>query len=441
MRKIAGFLIAGLLSGCDLGASHLPDAAPSGPGEAAEAAGGRTIVKAPTLDELHASCVHESHPFSELRSLLEQKEFAKLDAILESRLADHRKTTACENCLWIAVDFLSSLDIALLDAWVAARPDSWAAFTARGGLWVRTGYKRRGGKYAKDVTEEQWAGMREAFAQAESDLRRAIEIEPDGFVAYVFAIDMLKSAGGPEQIRQLLAVLLERDPANFNVRRRAMESLVPAWGGSLDEMSQIATAAQRYADDNPRLRLLPGYVEVEAALIEWRAQRYRQAADHYRKALAYGGDPGWYASLADCLENMGAWNAVLKTSDDWIAELGDGSWPRYYRGTARMKLGDLAGAQSDFDAAIEKTPSYALAFRARAQARMLAGNLVAAREDLQRSLEIEPDDAWAKEQLARLDAATPTTVAVTPASGAPAPTQGAKTLPGLTRLGLEPRTQ
>ena len=442
-------LFVGLLTACDFVAAlpGVQDSAAPGRRGAAAADPERApaqIPRSPTGVELLRSCPLERVPLADLRKLVDQGEFAKLDATLDTLLEGHRKNSACEAYLWDAMVSLASLDFPLLDRWAEARPDSWGAFTARGRRWVDAGYAHRGTAFAKDVTEAQWSAMRDAFARAEIDLKRALELEPDGFVAYGTAIHMLMSSGNPDRIREVLDALVARDPYNYVVRWGAMNSLSPYWGGSIEAMRQVASDAQRFADGNPRLRKLPGYAEAEAADIEWRAKRYREAAQGYRRALAHGADSNWYAQLANCLAEMGAWRKVIETSDEWIADLGDFSSPRVWRGRARAELGDLAGALVDLDEAKAQSPKDVYTLELRGQVRMRLGRLPEAAEDFRLALEIEPGNAWVLEQLRTLEAsgAESAPVAATAAKGTSvAQPQAQRTLPALSRLQLESAKQ
>jgi len=434
--RLWGALFAGLLMGCDFVAA-LPggqdSAVPAKASESAEDAEPplAAIVKAPTTAELLRSCPLESPNFSDLHKLLDEKEFAKVDAALDTMLEGHRRTPACESHLWEALSSFCSLNFAHLDPWAVARPDSWGAFSARGCRWINTGYERRGTALAKDVTDAQWAGMRDAFARAKSDLMRALEIEPDGYVAYGYAINMLKASGGPGQIRKWLDALVARDPYNYGVRQRAMKSLDPRWGGSIEEMRQVAADAQGFADGNPRLRILPGYAEAEAAAIEWRAGRTKQAARGYRRALAHGGNADWYSSLTGCLAQLGFWAKLVETSEEWMAELGDDAQVRYWRARGRTELGDLAGALVDLDQAHAEGPRDAYTLRLRGLVRWKLGRLREAAEDLRLAVEIDPDNAWAIEQLRTLEASHAPSVA-------DPQLQADRTLPALSRLDLKP---
>ena len=447
--RLCGALFAGLLMGCDLVAA-LPgvqdSAAPAKESASAEDAEPppAAIVKAPTTAELLRSCPLESVPFVDLHKLLDQGESAKVDAALDAMLEGHRKTPACESHLWETLSSFCSLNFAHLDRWAAARPDSWGAFSARGCRWINTGYERRGTAFAKDVTEAQWAGMRDAFARAESDLMRALELEPDGYVAYGYAMKMLKASGGPGQIRKWLDALVARDPFNYGVRRRAMESLSPRWGGSIEEMRQVAADAQGLADGNPRLRILPGFAEAEAAGIDWRAGRRKEASRGYRRALAHGGNPDWYGSLASCLAQLGFWAKLVETSEEWMAELGDGAEARYWRARGRAELGDRAGALVDLDQAHAWWPRDAHTLRQRGLVRWQLGRLREAADDFRLALEIEPDNAWAIEQLRTLEASDALSAGdvATASQGTSVPrTQGERRLPALSRLDLKPKAQ
>ena len=443
---ILGSLCALALAACEVGVQLPGGSAAEAPAPVAKAPATppAPIARAPSYAELLRACPLEPVVFADLRKQLDAGRYAEVDAVADRMLAGHRQTAACEGPVWETLGYLASLEFPVLDRWAAARPDSWAVFTARGGRWVDTGYARRGTHFSKDVTQEQWAGMADAFAHAQSDLQRALELEPDGFVAYGFAINMLKASGNPKEIHRWLDALLARDPLNYGVRRRAMQALDVMWGGSLDEMQEIAEQAQRYADENPRLRILPGYVEAQIGETAYRAKRYPEAAQAYRRALAYGGFTDWYGMLADALMRQSAWKELAEVSEQWIAEFGDNPTARMWRGQARVGQGDLAGGVADYDASIAQSPEYALAWRVRGQARRRSGQLTEARDDFRRSLQLDPANGWAQEQLATLEAALVAQAEARRAGRAADAAQGGagaqapRTLPALSRIPANP---
>ena len=405
-------LFAGLLMACDFVAA-LPgvqdSAAPAKASASADDAE-RTpaaIVKAPTAAELLRSCPLESVALADLRKLLDQGEFAKVDATLDyaaRRLSKERRPARCTcGTPWSSS---ATLDFALLDRWAEARPDSWGAFTARGRRWIDAGYAHRGTALAKDVTEAQWAAMRDAFARAEIDLMRALEIEPDGYVAYGYRdlhAEVIREI--PTRFEKWLDSLIARDPYNFGVRWNAMNSLSPYWGGSIEEMRQVATDAQRFADGNPRLRKLPGYAEAEAAGHRLARQALPGSRAGLPRALAHGADSKWYAQLADCLAEMGAWRKSSRPATSGspisatLARRGCG-------GDARARSSAISPER--WSISTRRTRGRredAFTLRLRGLVRMRSGRLPEAAEDFRLALEIEPGNAWAIEQLQALGAA------------------------------------
>ena len=411
---VRGALLAALLTGCghdaDAPTQSGAEAAAAGPVPADSAiapAPDAAIMKAPTNRELSKLCpLGDGTTIDSLHRLLERGEFAEVDAVFRRTHEAYRQTSACEFYVRNTVEALRNFDFALLDRWVAARPESWAALTTRASKWVNTGYQRRGGRLAKDVTQEQWAGMRDAFARAGRDLQRAVEIEPNGFMAYADAIRLLQASGGEPEWRPWLDALLARDPANFEVRWAALDALVPNWGGSLAAMRELAEDAQRFADRNPKLRKLLGRADVEQGHAYRLAGRYAEAAVLFRRALAHGDDHIWYDELAKCLEAMGQWKEVLEVSDSWIAAL-DQAIAYVWRGRALLELGRPAEALASYDVAIQYSPDYAYALRLRASALKRSGRLAEASSDLHHALALEYD-AWAVNELAEIATEDPT---------------------------------
>jgi tetratricopeptide (TPR) repeat protein len=305
---------------------------------------------------------------------------------------------------------------------------------------VEQGYASRGTRFSKDVTEEQWAGMGNAFAHAQGDLSRALEIQPDAYPAYGYAIYMLKSAGQPGEIQKWLEALLARDPLNYGVRRRAMQSLDVMWGGSLEQQRAIADEAQRYADGNPRLRILPGYVEAQVGQTAFRSKKYAEAAAAYRRALAHGALHDWYAMLGDALIYTDSWKELLEVSDQWLAELGDYNTPRQYRGRALAELGQIEAARADLEKARAGAPDHAYTLRSLGLAQRRAGMPKEALASYRRALKLEPNEPWTLEQIAALEQAEAQREhsAAAAKARAAAPEPAPRTLPGLSRIPLTP---
>jgi tetratricopeptide (TPR) repeat protein len=408
-------LAATLLAACSL--ESAPGAAPR-----AARAPSPPVEKAPTIAAQLAACAAAAPDAGALRAALQAGRFAELEAELDELLAAYKTDPGCEERVWSALHALAQAELPALDRWVAERGDSWAAVTARAGHWLDVGYASRGVALARDVTDEQWEGMRRAFARTEPDLRRAVELRPDAFVAYGYAIRMLKLSAGGE--REWLAALLAHDPLNHGVRQRAMEALEPKWGGSIEEMEEIAEEALPYAGRNPQLRSLPGWPIVERARMAWWEDDLAAATAGYRRALAYGDHWSWHNGLAKLLDKQQQWKALKAEADAWLALEEHDSAPWMWRGRAYMGLGNPSAALEDFERGLARSPEDPYLVRWRGYALGKLGRLEESLAAYERALALQPDDAWTIDQLEKTRARL----------GAQA--QGGGTLPALSRLGL-----
>ncbi|HEX5067077.1 MAG TPA: tetratricopeptide repeat protein, partial [Myxococcota bacterium] len=106
-------------------------------------------------------------------------------------------------------------------------------------------------------------------------------------------------------------------------------------------------------------------------------------------------------------------------------------------GKALMETGQATAAVEQLDRAHALWPNNAEYLRWRGHARRESGDVAGAVADWRLALELVPGDAWTLEQLRSLETAR-APVASTPAPVQPATAQGARPLPGLSRLGAKP---
>ena len=401
-------LCGGLLVAVSMGCWQGPSNHANVHGIADSAPDAQPIIRAASYLDLSKQCpLGEGTPLSDVRGWLERQDYAALDAEISRAHGAYRQTSACEHFISNTFEFLVSLDFAQLDRWVAARPDSWAALTARANKWINLGYERRGWAFAKDVTEEQWAGMRDAFARATSDLDRAVKLEPDGFMAYGEAIRLLQASGGELEWRPWLDALLARDPANDHVRRVAMDALTPQWGGSLAATRAVAEEAQKFAERNPRLPALLGHADAHEANALLSQGRDAEAASLFRRALARADLTTAYEGLATCLQRAKDWQALLELSDQWVAALNQVG-AHLWRGRALMQLDRPAEALAAYEIAVQFAPRYALALELRGAAYRRLGRFEAAAADFRAALALQYN-AWTVNQLAEVASEDPRT--------------------------------
>jgi len=215
-----------------------------------------------------------------LRSLLWHRRHAELTRAVEELQAAFEADPRREPWPADAAQALGTAEpdlVPLLDAWVAAAPESFAPWLARGTHWLEVGWVRRGHRLAKDTPDADFEAMREAFRLAQADLSRAAALRP-GLVAAMVSGMMVAKVGGDDP---LFAALLQRSlaacPSCLDPRLVALWALQPQWGGSLGQMSEFAEHALPRGD--PRRGAMLGTVEIA------RADQLSQAGRHV-EALA-----------------------------------------------------------------------------------------------------------------------------------------------------------
>jgi tetratricopeptide (TPR) repeat protein len=171
----------------------------------------------------------------------------------------------------------------LLNAWVDASPQSFAPYLARGAYRVSLGYLRRGGRWAKDTHESDFAAMADAHKKALVDLEQALAIRPKAVVALTEEIQLRMDA---VDLRRVAAKASKACPTCFLPRVSMMHALEPRWGGSYEEMAEFAKSAP--VARNPRLRYLPAYIDLDRALVLRHADKLDEALAADERACALG---------------------------------------------------------------------------------------------------------------------------------------------------------
>ena len=330
----------------------------------------------------------------ELLALLEAADFAAFDASVVQAEEAYRAEIGCERQLWEMMDVVWSgvLSDSTLDEWLESRPDSYAALTLRGWIWLNRAWSERGNALAKDVSAEQWRGMHEALARSQADLQRAIELRPDFGPAWGFLVEGLKLGGG--DIETPLARFLALDPLNYGVRRRALEALDPVWGGSLEAMERVAQEAQQYAEQNPRLPVLLGFPHAARGNWECVMGRCQDGFHHYRRALSYGDYHTWHYWLVDFHQRAGQQAQAVIAANAALEAYPNLHDMRVRRGRANGELGRQTEAMADFDRVLEENPRHYEALFYRGIAHLKWGRHSEAAEDLTRAVSEQPNNRW-----------------------------------------------
>jgi tetratricopeptide (TPR) repeat protein len=252
----------------------------------------------------------------------------------------------------------------LLDAWVEASPSSFAPVLARGTHWVSNAFLRRGARWANETPDEDMRSMEEAAASGLVDLERAIALRPKLVVAMRGQLNALMvSSGGRQRMEAVVERALSVCPRCFQIRATYLTSLEPRWGGSHRAMAAfIASHPNR---ENPRLRLLPGYIDLD------RAKTLRGKKDA----------SGALAAVERALARGESWEFLLERA-------------RIHRGQK-----ELEAALSDLTQAAALRPGIADVIYERADVLLRLRRWEEAGRDLRVALQLDPADAMGRRLL------------------------------------------
>ena len=224
-----------------------------------------------------------------------------------------------------AFNAASELIGARLDDWVKAAPNSYAARVARATCYVAIAQRWRGNGWAGDVPKANMEQMEKDLHVAVRDATEAIKIHPNLAPAYALRIKAARIGGSSDELARAKSDALSMVPGSFDVREQIMYALRPRWGGTRQEMQQLADSSQQYAADNPAMRFLKGWVTLDEADDLADAGKWQDAVDKYTQAIQIGGEY-WttYRRRANAYYAMQQWQ---KAVDDGIRS--DELYPGY----------------------------------------------------------------------------------------------------------------
>lgn len=207
----------------------------------------------------------------QIRALLLERKFNDLN----QRLADYHAATLVdignERDLITAYNAFSSTGLSierLIEEWVTTTPDDYQPYLARAMYNRSKGWDARGGKWASETEKKRFDEMNAYFKRASDDLAVVLEKNKQVIVSYYALINMMRTTADNKGILQVLQAAIAVNPNTYYVRRMAMYSLTPRWGGSFELMQAIAAEAKQHSTNNPHLKQLEGQVYAEAGAIK-----------------------------------------------------------------------------------------------------------------------------------------------------------------------------
>jgi tetratricopeptide (TPR) repeat protein len=265
---------------------------------------------------------------AELLSDLTARRFDALDARLKSyqEQAEHDITQEANAAL--AFETFTNNDPGLeplLEEWVKKSPGSYPAHLAWAMLLFDQGWEARGGKFTSETTEQQFARMRDLFANGAHEAQGALVLDPKLSVAYTLLVQKQRADAGAEGCYQAGESALKRIPASYVIRTEVMRCLQPRWGGSYEAMDQFARESETFVHQNPRLAALKEFAALDRADLLYRKGEYVPAIAILTRAIAEGGDyAGFYRERARYLISLSRYPDAIQD-----LERADQLWPQY----------------------------------------------------------------------------------------------------------------
>jgi tetratricopeptide (TPR) repeat protein len=240
-----------------------------------------------------------------LRSLVGRAKYAELTEYAEDLERRYEADFHAEYLPRAVAEAFDSPEGALdgrLDAWVTASPTSFAPLLARGTHHLAKGRAARGGDTALKTDATNFTAMHQEFELARTDLKRALVLSPKVVVALRQLMSIAYVGGSRAEFEAFRARAFELCPACFQPRAIEQFALEPRWGGSYRAMKSAAAAAP--VADNAKLRLLPGYAEIDRAGDFVRSEQLERALEHVERACKLGDHVDFLLEKADILERQ-----------------------------------------------------------------------------------------------------------------------------------------
>lgn len=355
-------------------------------------------------DAVSAYCHYRFQPvisFAEVQQLIQSGHAAELDKRLAQALQEQLTVPEAHGRLdrTFYADFDNgSFDIRpTLDAWKRDSPNSAFAWAASGYAYVEMAYKARGGGYMADTPQSNVDAMDKLLAQADTDLRHAIKLDPRITPAYTAMVNAgglsLGREYGLDAARRGLAIA----PDDFAIYSMQMWLEQPKWGGSLASMRRLAEQAKSHAKDNPMLVMLQTgapFYEVdncncnkETELAAYPAAMDQLSASSYLARAGDSASDGKYREVS---------LIYLSEALRFDQSLDD---ERIRRADDLVDFDEAAWAVTEASGLIAASPRNENAFKVRAHAYESMNDYVHAEQDFRAALAIDPNDMWVLGQL------------------------------------------
>jgi tetratricopeptide (TPR) repeat protein len=198
---------------------------------------------------------------------------------------------------------------AKLDAWVEARPSSFAARLARGAHRLGVAWAMRGNQYVGQTHADNLKAMRDEVARAVADLDAAIAMRPKLVTAMHLRMRSISLVGAREEKLAEVVRATKICAGCFAIRASYLINTTPRWGGTYEAMRTFAATCD--VKRNARCRWLGGYPDLDQAQLAGLAKRHDDAAAAIERALVFGDNPTFLGERGEIRLRQEKWEDAL----------------------------------------------------------------------------------------------------------------------------------
>jgi len=203
-----------------------------------------------------------------IRETFDAGRFEALDQQL-TRLHNDLDRTYCSDRPFLRV-FASLSDGAVseeprFNAWIARKPASAFAYTARGQHFLQRASYARGDDLAKKTAYTRFGTMQHFLDLAESDYAKALDLDPGFSEAMAGTINARMLGPSSQGLVEAYKRFVDVAPRSYSLDSSMLAALKPRWHGSVKMMRQLAAQEAKGATANPDMVLLPSLAECLVA--------------------------------------------------------------------------------------------------------------------------------------------------------------------------------
>lgn len=252
------------------------------------------------------------------QGLLREGRYAELDALYEAQQRLFQQQPQADEWLLKSFERFSELRDApeviepALDAWVSAFPHSYVSRAARGVYYAGKAFGIQNNRGGRDLDQGQYEVVRRSFDFAKRDLLTSLDLNPMPLVSHAWLMAMALSDGEYPQLWRYFRAAVAYAPTSQELHYKAMWSLMPARGGSLQAMEAFATERERALGPGLTTNTVWGMVWYERIGPLIRNGDYSEADRLLSQALAKYGSRRLYCARARARVELGQWDGAMQ---------------------------------------------------------------------------------------------------------------------------------